>query len=77
MIAIAIGITLALLVAITRSILPGMVFHVLFNIGGSMTDQNADQQQVMLIALLILSISYSIYLYRFAITKPKSVIISR
>ena len=64
-VAIAIGIMLTLLVAITKSIVPGILFHIVFNIGGTITKQNTSQQLYIMFALVIVSIFYAIYLYRF------------
>jgi len=68
-VAIAIGIALALLVAITKSIVPGMLFHIIFNIGGTITKQDASQQLNIIFLFVIISILYSIYLYRFLYKK--------
>ena len=72
-VAIAIGITLTLLVAITKSIVPGILFHIVFNIGGTITKQDASQQLNIMFALVIISIIYAIYLYRFVYKKGERV----
>ena len=64
-VAVGIGIVLALLAAVTKSIVPGILFHIVFNIGGTIMKQDAGQQLYMLIAIVIISVSYVIYLYRF------------
>jgi len=64
-VAVGIGIALALLVAITKSIVPGILFHIVFNIGGTITKQDASQQMYMMIAIVFISLFYAIYLYRY------------
>lgn len=63
-VAVGIGIVLALLVANTKSIVPGILFHIVFNIGGTITRQDASQQTYMIIALVVTSMLYAIYLYK-------------
>lgn len=63
-IAVGIGIALALLVAITNSIVPGILFHIVFNIGGTITRQDASQQTYMMFAIVIISVLYTIFLYK-------------
>lgn len=70
-VAIAIGIVLTLLVVITKSIIPGMLFHIVFNIGGTITKWDASQQLYMMNALVVVSIFYAIYLYRFVYKKSE------
>ncbi|MGE4454718.1 MAG: lysostaphin resistance A-like protein [Sphaerochaeta sp.] len=63
-VAIVLGIVLALLVVNTRSILPGALFHVLFNIGGSLTKQDSDLQRLLLIPILVIAGIYAIAMFR-------------
>lgn len=61
-VAVAIGITLALLVAQTRNIVPGILFHILFNISGSVTRQETGMETMLAIAIVVLSLGYAFYL---------------
>lgn len=61
-VAIALGITLALLVSVTDSILPGVVFHTLLNISGNVTNNNLSIEFYVVIISIILCIVYSLYL---------------
>jgi membrane protease YdiL (CAAX protease family) len=63
-VAIAIGILLALLVAKTRSIIPGALFHALFNFSGTVTKQDTQIQAMLLIPILIISVVYCIVINR-------------
>ncbi len=62
--AIFIGIALACLVAYTRSILPGVIFHILFNISGSVASDNSGMEMQLLVAIIVLMSLYSLYLKR-------------
>lgn len=55
-VAIAVGILLSLIMARTRSIVAGAVFHVLFNFSGTVTDQTSSGQGMILIGLLLISL---------------------
>jgi hypothetical protein len=63
-VAIAVGILLALLVAKTRSIIPGVIFHALFNFSGTVTNQDAELQAMLLVPILVISVLYSIIISR-------------
>ncbi|MDF2821166.1 MAG: Abortive infection protein [Clostridiales bacterium] len=63
-VAIAIGIVLALIVAITKSIVPGALFHIVFNISGSIMKEKSDIETYILIAILCISAIYALYLFR-------------
>ncbi|MDD4301902.1 MAG: CPBP family intramembrane metalloprotease [Sphaerochaeta sp.] len=63
-VAIAVGILLALLVAKTRSIIPGVIFHALFNFSGTVTSQDAELQAMLLVPILVVSVLYSIIISR-------------
>lgn len=52
-VAVAIGLVLALLVALTGSIMPGVVFHILINISGDLTTM--DLQQEFCVSTTVLS----------------------
>lgn len=67
--AVIIGIILALLVAITGNLLPGIVFHIIFNISGIITDQDPGLQNNILIGILLLTIPYAFYLFKVVLTK--------
>jgi membrane protease YdiL (CAAX protease family) len=58
------GILLALLVAKTRSIIPGALFHALFNFSGTVTKQDTQIQAMLLIPILIISVVYCIVINR-------------
>ena len=60
--AVAIGIVLALLVAITNNLWPGILFHIVFNISGSISVQESSSEMLMLVAILAISLSYALYL---------------
>lgn len=61
-VAVAIGITLALIVALTRNIVPGILFHILFNISGSVTRQDTGWETMLAVAIVVLSLGYAISL---------------
>lgn len=63
-VAIAVGVVLALLVAVTGSIMPGVVFHILFNISGSVTADNRTLEVYVAVAVLVICSAYSTYLVR-------------
>jgi hypothetical protein len=63
-VAIAVGIMLSLLVAMTRSIVPGAIFHALFNFSGTVTNQATELQAMLLLAILIISVAYSFVIIR-------------
>lgn len=69
--AAGIGIVLALLAFITQNIVPGILFHILFNISGSITIEAAGSQAFYgLLLISILCAAYSLYLFRM-IKNPK------
>ena len=58
-----IGIVLALLVVITKNIVPGILFHIVFNISGSITNEASGNQKLYtLIVILVICIGYALYL---------------
>jgi membrane protease YdiL (CAAX protease family) len=61
-IAIVLGITLALLVSVTDSILPGVVFHALLNISGSLTNSNLTIELYIVVFSIVLCVAYAVYL---------------
>ena len=63
---ITLGIGLALLVAITKSIIPGFIFHSLLNTGGTIIQQSDTLETYTVILALVLSAVYAVYLYRYA-----------
>jgi membrane protease YdiL (CAAX protease family) len=63
-VAIALGITLAILVAVTDSILPGVLFHIFLNISGSLTNDNLQLEILIVIAMLVISGGYALYLWK-------------
>ena len=60
--AIVVGIVLALLFAVTGTIIPLIIFHILFNIGGNLTASNSEYDFVVLLATVVISIGYGAYL---------------
>ena len=64
-IAIMLGIILALLVAITKNIIPGILFHIVFNITGTISNAEGNISTYLMLAILVISLFYAIYLYRF------------
>ncbi len=60
--AVVIGIVLAYCVAITKSIIPGIIFHILFNISGTITNINMNLEIYVLVAIIAIGAIYSIYL---------------
>jgi hypothetical protein len=63
-VAIAIGIMLSMIVVLTNQLLPGILFHMVFNIMGSITIANATIEFYILIVILLIAIPVSIYLYK-------------
>ena len=63
LVAIVIGIILAMLVVSTKKLLPGILFHIIFNITGSITIQNQVLDNYILITILFIAIPYGIYLF--------------
>ncbi|ADY13416.1 CPBP family intramembrane glutamic endopeptidase [Sphaerochaeta globosa] len=62
--AIAIGLVLALLVVITKNLIPGILFHILFNIGGSITVQESSSETLLLLSIIVISVLYLLVLFR-------------
>lgn len=67
--AIAIGILLSLLMARTRSVVVGAVFHILFNFSGTVTNQGSESQGLFLIGLLLISLGTIVLLLRPSLQK--------
>lgn len=61
-VAVTIGIALALLVAVTRNIVPGILFHILFNISGSVVSSGTGMDSILVIAIVVISLGYAFYL---------------
>ncbi|SEN86643.1 CPBP family intramembrane glutamic endopeptidase [Cryobacterium luteum] len=62
--AIVIGIALGYVVAITQSILPGVLFHILFNISGALTTHDVVWDTVLVGAMAVVLVPYIVYLHR-------------
>lgn len=62
--AIVIGVALAYVVVLTGSILPGVVFHVLFNLSGTITAANTRMDAYILGAVIVIVVPYIMYLRR-------------
>lgn len=67
--AIAIGILLSLIMARTRSVVAGAVFHILFNFSGTVTKQGSESQGLFLIGLLLISLGAIVLLLRPSLQK--------
>lgn len=63
LVSIAVGIVLALLVAVTKNLVPGILFHIIFNISGTITNQENSMQTYLLSAIFAVAVPYSIYLF--------------
>jgi len=65
LLAAGIGIVLALIVAITKNLVPGILFHIVFNISGTISNQS-DTALVpyILISILVVCVGYSLYLMK-------------
>lgn len=63
--AVAIGLVLALLVVLTRNLIPGILFHILFNIGGTITVQESSSEVVLLLLIIGICAAYLLYLLRY------------
>lgn len=59
---IFIGIALAYLFVVTRSILPGAIFHVLFNISGNLANDNVALETQFLLMIIVVMVAYTFYL---------------
>ena len=63
-VAIILGILLAKIVDITNSLLPGILFHIVFNISGSIMLVNPSLNTIFIFGILVLASLYLIYLMR-------------
>ncbi|GGG71179.1 hypothetical protein GCM10011374_39810 [Kocuria dechangensis] len=63
-VAVAIGLVLALLVALTGSIMPGVVFHILLNISGDLTTMDLQQELYVSAAVHVVCLGYGAHLAR-------------
>ena len=69
---VALGIVLALLFALTGSILPGALFHVLLNIGGTLTQRTLTGDAIAVMVMLVVSAIYGTHLWRTMRTRRTS-----
>jgi len=60
--AVAIGIALAYCVALTGSIIPGVVFHALFNLSGMLTTPDVVQDTYIVGAVIVVLIPYILFM---------------
>lgn len=67
--AITIGILLGLIVEITQSLIPGIIFHILFNFSSTIMVFDKKSEFYLLIMILGISIGYTLYLYHAHISK--------
>lgn len=64
--AAAIGIVLAMLAASTGNIVPGIMFHIVFNISGSISNPAESSLEMYVLALMLVTcVIYSLYLVRY------------
>ena len=75
--AIVIGILLALIVEITQSLIPGIIFHILFNFSSTIMVFETKSEFYLLISILVISIGYSLYLYQTQLSKRLNLVISK
>ncbi|HET6785215.1 MAG TPA: CPBP family intramembrane glutamic endopeptidase [Erysipelotrichaceae bacterium] len=75
--AIVIGILLALIVEITQSLIPGIIFHILFNFSSTIMVFETKSEFYLLISILVISIGYSLYLYQTQLSKSLNLVISK
>lgn len=61
--AIIIGLILGMLYVYTKTLIPGILFHILFNISGSISNQTQSQSLLLLGLMLLIAIPYGIYMY--------------
>lgn len=59
---VVLGIVLALLFAVTGTIVPLIIFHTLLNISGNLTASNTDWDMIMLVVTTVISAGYAVYL---------------
>lgn len=72
LVAIVLGIVLALLVAVTKNLVPGILFHMIFNISGTITNQGSGMQAYLLLAIFAIAGPYALYLFRIVHTQKES-----
>ncbi len=75
--AIVLGILLALIVEITQSLLPGIIFHILFNFSSTIMVFESKSEFYLLISILIISIGYSLYLYQTQLSNRLNLVTSK
>lgn len=61
-VAVALGIVLTLLFAVTGTIVPLIVFHLLYNIGGSVTAGTPGSELALVVVTVVISAGYALYL---------------
>lgn len=58
------GLVLALLAAVTHNLIPGILFHIHFNISGAMMDTASHNSGYIWLTILLISLLYALYLLR-------------
>ena len=53
-----------MIVVLTNRILPGIIFHILFNVTGSVTVEDSTKELYVLIAIIVICIPLSLFLYQ-------------
>lgn len=71
-VAVAIGIVLALLVALTGTIIPGVIFHILYNISGSLSAGSMEAELYLAGVVVVTCVVYALFLVR-RLRKPRAV----
>ncbi|AWB89174.1 CPBP family intramembrane glutamic endopeptidase [Salinibacterium hongtaonis] len=61
-VAIVLGVVLAMLFAVSGTIVPLIAFHALFNISGDLSAANSDREGLILAATIVISAGYAAYL---------------
>lgn len=63
-IATILGLVLALLAAVTHNLIPGILFHIQFNISGAVMDTASNNSGYIWLTILAISLLYALYLFR-------------
>jgi len=70
--AVVIGLVLALLVVLTRNLIPGILFHIFFNIGGTITVQHSSREALLLLLVIGISALYLLFLLKHPLATQSS-----
>lgn len=75
--AIVIGILLSLIVEITHSLIPGIIFHILFNFSSTIMVFEAKSEFYLLITILVITIGYTLYLFQTHLKKSPNLVVTK